>query len=295
MTDIRNDNGLRNYSDFEANLVLGGFTIRQGTTTCKICGSHSALFDVVDFNKICHPSHYPLDIVGVPVYFRRCKHCDFVFTSAFDQFTPPSWRRFIYNDEYYKHIDTEYEIIRPKYNAEVLGVACMLLGKEGIFGLDYGGGNGAVAKLLSGQSVNYFTHDPYGESNILDEYIGKINLLSAFEVLEHSTEPLLTISEMLKFVSSKFVCIISTQCSDGLIDENKRLTWSYVAPRNGHISIYSEKSLRCIAASFSLEYLRISRGLHLFGRHIRLQPLKYAIGAVKLLQRFRMKFLHTKQ
>jgi hypothetical protein len=296
MADMINRDGLRNYSDFEADLVSAGFIIRPNKTAkCKICGSNADLFDVVDFNKTCYPSSCPLDLAGVPVYFHRCKNCDFVFTLAFDQFDSISWRRFVYNVGYYKNIDPEYEITRPKFNSQALLAACVFLGKHRILGVDYGGGNGAMAKLINDQAISYFTHDPNGESNVLDEDIGKFNLLSSFEVLEHTTDPQLAIREMLKFVGNKFVFIVSTQCSGGLIDENRRLSWSYVAPRNGHVSIYSEKSLRIIGESFSLEYLRISRGLHLFGKNIRLQPLKFAIGSVRLLQKLRMKALQFKR
>ena len=271
---------------------LGTTLVNQiHTVKCKICGENACLFDVVDFNRVCRPSRYLCRPIGVPVYFHRCDNCHFVFTCAFDGFDSDAWRRHIYNDQYYQCLDPDYKIARPKSNSEIVHSACSLIGKKSVLGIDYGGGNGAMSRILNDQGIKYFTHDPHGASNIEEADTGEFNFLSSFEVLEHTVDPLSTMREMLSFVGPKFVAIMSTQCSDDLIDEEKRLSWSYVAPRNGHVSIYSQESLRLMAKTLSLDYVRVSRGTHLFGRSTQLKMIKYAIGCVKVRHRCCGKFL----
>ena len=43
---------------------------------CKICGEDAKLFGVIDFHK----GHEKLPLSGVPIYYRRCVACDFLFT-----------------------------------------------------------------------------------------------------------------------------------------------------------------------------------------------------------------------
>jgi hypothetical protein len=42
--------------------------------------------------------------------------------------------------------------------------------------------------------------------------------------------------------------------------------WWYVAPRNGHISIYSEACLQQLAARHDVKYFSLNDGLHVFFR-----------------------------
>jgi hypothetical protein len=52
---------------------------------CKICGGISVLYGVVDFSKCCEEaSGVKLPLSGVPIYYRRCTNCEFVFTDALD-------------------------------------------------------------------------------------------------------------------------------------------------------------------------------------------------------------------
>jgi hypothetical protein len=267
----------------------GLHTTYSQNETCKICKANASLFGVVDFNKTCNEGHYPFGVLGVPIYYHRCQNCQFVFTRAFDAVEGAFWGNFIYNETYYKLLDPEYQLSRPKLSAELVHAVCSFMGRSDVVGLDFGGGNGAMAKILSGQGINYFTHDPYGASNLKEADFRKFNVVSAFEVLEHTTDPLVTFEEMLRFVAKGFVGVISTQCSDGLIDEKKRLSWHYVAPRNGHVSIYSQKSLDVLAKAFSINHVAVSRGTHVFGKNANLGLIKYVIGWVKLRQRWRSK------
>src|SRR5207237_795070 len=114
---------------------------------CKCCGNSSPLFGVVDFHKNCLivRNQRPLELCGMPIYYHRCPKCGFIFTVAFDHFSPEDFRRHIYNDEY-ALIDPDYEHRRPKEQADF--IARIIPNAKLVRILDYGGGNGATARLL---------------------------------------------------------------------------------------------------------------------------------------------------
>jgi len=60
--------------------------------------------------------------------------------------------------------------------------------------------------------------------------------------------------------------LFSTLLSDGKIERNKRLTWWYASPRNGHISLFSRKSLVLAAIKYHFNMGSFSNGLHVLFR-----------------------------
>ena len=253
---------------------------------CKVCSSKTNLFTVLDFNAVCLAnSNYKLGLLGVPIYYHRCSECGLIYTYAFDKFTSNGWIKYIYNDEYFTKLDTGYGFVRPSLNAEILHAISIYWGKSRTIGVDYGGGNGMLSQILRKRSIAYYTYDPFDLSDIREEDIGKFNILSAFEVLEHTIDPIGTFKDILRLAADKFVFVASTQCSHDLVNLNTHDTWWYVAPRNGHVSIYTVESLQQIANQFQLDYISVSRGLHLFGRGVDLPQLKYLAGLIKLKQR----------
>src|ERR1700735_5377995 len=70
-------------------------------TACKVCGCPSPLFGVVDFHKSCVEAQgRRLSLSGIPVYYRRCTTCRFVFTDAFDTWSQEPFLEHIYNRDY---------------------------------------------------------------------------------------------------------------------------------------------------------------------------------------------------
>lgn len=254
------------------------------TVPCKVCKSSSVLFDVVDFNRIINPDYYPLGLAGIPIYYYECSNCKFIFNVAFDNFSSFGWTEFIYNQDYYSKIDLAYEQKRPKLDAELVFFLVTAIGRKKIVGLDYGGGNGKLASILQKKGIKYSSYDPFGFSNIDLIRAPKFNFISAFEVLEHTTNPLRTFQEIVDLGSDKFILVLSTQTHDDLINNEHRLSWTYVAPRNGHVSIYSKQTLTLLGNQFGLSHLPVSRGLHLFSRGIPLGYFKYVAGLIKLKQ-----------
>lgn len=218
---------------------------------CKICGGDSFPYDVLDFNKSCESPYYPVDMSMIPVIYRLCRECGFIFTDFFDDFSDDQWKQYIYNDNYI-HVDPEYKVIRPCENASML--RCFLdRPKQTIIGLDYGGGNGATAALVRQEGWTYDSYDPFGYTDVLPERIGRYNFCSAIEVFEHSPDPSGSLRAILeKATTERLVVVISTLTTDGVVANETRLAWWYAAPRNGHVSLYSHKSLRALAKQYGL-------------------------------------------
>ena len=59
-----------------------------------------------------------LPLSGVPIYYRHCASCDFLYTDAFDDWSIEDFRAHIYNDEY-AMADPEYAQKRPRDNASL--------------------------------------------------------------------------------------------------------------------------------------------------------------------------------
>jgi hypothetical protein len=209
---------------------------------CKICGEPAAICGAVDFHKSCEELRgFRLPPAGVPISYRRCANCGFLFTDAFDDWSEAQFREHIYNDGY-AAVDPDYRVARPRANAELVN---RLWGqyKEQLRVLDYGGGNGVLCAAL--RSAGYpvaVSYDPF-----VPEYArrpeGKYNLVTCFETFEHMSNPLAGIASILESVDEPGFVMFSTLLQP--MEFNKiGLAWWYVGPRNGHISIYSLKALK---------------------------------------------------
>ncbi len=106
---------------------------------CKICEGNSPLFGVVDMHRPCEIGGEPPPLSGVPVYYRRCAACGFLFTDAFDDWSHEQFKTHIYNDGYIA-FDPEYLTKRPTANAAFVA-NLWAAHKAGMRVLDYGGGN----------------------------------------------------------------------------------------------------------------------------------------------------------
>jgi len=226
---------------------------------CKICQGEASPFDVVDFSKSCHAAPYPLGLSAIPVMYWQCDRCQFLFTNFFDNFTAEQWQRYVYNDEYAK-VDPDYAVDRPHSNARTLRT--LLAGQKGSsICLDYGGGNGLTAELMRKDGWAFDCHDPFGQTDISPDRIGRYNFCSAIEVFEHSPDPVGSLRAIVEKCSpGQLMILIFTELTDGVVSKQTRLSWWYAAPRNGHVSLYSRKSLRILGTKFGLEFATIRGG-----------------------------------
>jgi hypothetical protein len=75
-------------------------------------------------------------------------------------------------------------------------------------------------------------------------------------------------AQLNSFISFDDVVLFSTLLSDGPIKPNTRLSRWYAAPRNGHISLFSKKSLQTLANNHNFEIDSLSSGTHILYRKV---------------------------
>jgi SAM-dependent methyltransferase len=215
---------------------------------CKICAGPAPLYGVVDFHKSCEQARgVSFALSGVPIYYRRCSNCKFLFTDAFDDWSTEQFKAHIYNGEY-KLVDPDYQSVRPRANAAVVARLWNAI-KQQTRVLDYGGGND---EFCAGLRANGFpiavTYDPMVPEHARrpDE---KFDLVTCFETLEHLPDPAAGIASILECAAETGLIFFTTCVQPGEFDAIG-LNWWYVGPRNGHVSIFSKQALS-----------------HAFGRH----------------------------
>ncbi len=226
---------------------------------CPVCDGECGLFDVVDFNKACEASP-PLS--GQPVYYARCDACGFCYAPQMCAWTIEEFAQRVYNADYVK-FDLEYEAIRPRQNADCLisMFGNRLLGKRH---LDYGGGNGQLVRLLTAQGWDSTSYDPFTNANLQIESLGKFDLITAYEVFEHVPDVNRLLIDLRALLIEGGGILFSTLVSDGNIEKGQRLSWWYAAPRNGHISLHSSKSLSILGRKHGFGFYSFNTSLHFF-------------------------------
>jgi len=230
---------------------------------CPVCGGVCSLLDVMDINKSCGvegDKAFPL--AGIPVYYVLCGQCGFCFAPELYAWTLEQYETQIYNDGY-AIVDPGYLEDRPRSNAGNL-VTMFAEQGAGIRHLDYGGGNGLLAKLLRESNWQSTSYDPFVDRDVDIVTLGKFDLITAYEVFEHVPDVQQLMRNISALLSDDGIVLFSTLLSDGNIHANQRLTWWYAAPRNGHISLFSKNSLAILAQSHGFNLGSFSVGFHVF-------------------------------
>ena len=256
---------------------------------CKICGEQSHRFDMLDFEKFVSHTPYTRPMSLVPVVYRRCVGCGFIFTSFFDSFTPAQWSNYVYN-EGYNEVDGEFLQIRPAVDAQAVQSYFGDLRTTAI-GLDFGGGNGRTAELLRRAGWAFDCFDPFGANELKAERVGAYNFCTAFEVLEHLPNPVVALGQVLAHATSgPLIFMISTALTDAQVTEATRLNWFYAGPRNGHISLFSRRSLQLLAAQHRLDYSNLGRGTHIMsrGKDVSSMTSRLRFGRIRMAVRRRL-------
>lgn len=195
--------------------------------------------------------------LGIGIQYYRCTTCGLIFTNVFDQWDYSEFKKYIYNEDYLK-IDPDYAHDRPLNNAGV--VYDFIKKKSDVCLLDYGGGNGKFAALLRQKGISAESWDPM-EENQGHFSEASFDIVTSFEVFEHTPDPHASTAEALRFLKPEGVFLFST-----LTEESgpPRTTdhW-YIAPRNGHITIYTKESLRQLFSQHGYQLLHFSELTHL--------------------------------
>lgn len=237
-----------------------------GPKLCKICRTVAPLAGSVDFNKSCLEFQGTfLPRRGIAIDYNRCPACGFLFTAALDGWSKQDFLETIYNDDY-GLVDPEYRDYRPNANMKFL--SNLFAEQKGELAvLDYGGGNGALARLLGEAGfASADTYDPLvAEFSTLPSK--RYPLICSFETLEHTPDPRATIREMSALLADPGMIIFSTLLQPPNF-ESKRLGWWYVGPRNGHVSLFSRKALELAWRKEGLRYGSFDHVMHVAFRQV---------------------------
>jgi len=224
---------------------------------CKVCEGDTNLFDCVDFYKHCSADPYRFGLSGIGVPYYRCGMCNFIFTDFIDEWSNDEVARYIYNADYVK-VDPQYHGARALIVATEM--ARHLAGCEQLRILDFGSGSGAFAEEMRRRGFQHVeSYDPFSSPV---EPLGLFDLITCFEVIEHSPKPVKTLMEMVAKLSSHGAIIIGQTLQPGNIDEIGGRWW-YLGPRNGHVSLFAEETFITLAARANLIYHR-GPGLYIF-------------------------------
>jgi SAM-dependent methyltransferase len=123
-------------------------------------------------------------------------------------------------------------------------------------------------KLLRESHWNSTSYDPFVDKNRTLCELGKFELVTAFEVFEHVPDVQKLMYELRALIAPRGLVLFSTLLSDGSLDSRQRITWWYASPRNGHISLYSRKSLAILAQKNSFNCGSFSNLFHAFWNEV---------------------------
>jgi SAM-dependent methyltransferase len=217
----------------------------------------------VDFNKNCEEARgRRLPPAGRLVSYVICRTCGFAWAPEFATWTQADFERDIYNASY-AEVDPDHLERRPQTNAETL-LGTFPAPHRPVRHLDYGGGAGRLSELLRTAGWDSTSFDPFFDG--AGEPQGRYQFISCFEVFEHVPDVGQLVQRLDALLAPDGLILVSTLVSDGQLQPGHPLNWWYAAPRNGHISLYSARSLGILAARQGWVTASFSADIHLFWR-----------------------------
>ncbi len=195
------------------------------------------------------------------VSYFQCNGCKFIQTEE------PYWLK-----EAYENVITSLDIGLVSRNLYLLDNIptiidkCFPLAKKMV---DYGGGYGMFVRMMRDKGYAFFRQDIYCE-NLFSKHFDisenpgvRIDIVTAFEVFEHLTNPLVEIEKMLKYAEN---IIFSTVLVPKNVTDFK--DWWYITPQTGqHIAFYSIESLEFVAKKYHLNFYTNGQNLHFFSKN----------------------------
>lgn len=183
-------------------------------------------------------------------------------------------------DEAYSHNLSNLDTGAVQRNLQNLS-ACFIVSK--LFGLtnaiDFGGGDGFLCRLLRDYRINCFVQDKYATPTYAQGFsnpdFSKPDLVTAFEVIEHFTNPSADLNNIFNLNPS--CLLISTS-----IYSKQKSDWWYLSNESGqHVFFYSVDSILLIAKKYEYESL-ISGGYILFVKSSLMTSIKRFMASIFL-------------
>jgi len=215
---------------------------------CPLCNHETRSLGAVDFNRGCFHS---LPASGEMIEYRKCDQCAVIFAPEMCAWSKDQYMARVYNDDYVL-VDPEINGVRARRNADWM---LQSFGSSpGISHLDYGGSNGELAEALREAGWDSTSYDPMSDEPFPDR---KFDLVTAFEVFEHAPNPSSLMLDLSRVTGDTL--LFSTATNDKAVDP---LDWWYLAPRNGHVMLYSKRSLSDLLSRSGLRLSSIDDGSH---------------------------------
>lgn len=234
---------------------------------CPVCGSQTEQLDPVDLNKCCRKDvQHLFPQTGIQVIYEMCPHCGYAFAPQFLEWSEEDFLTKIYNDAYVT-LDPDYEELRPKDSLDHLQTL-FSRGRGVARHLDYGGGNGRLSALMKENGWRSTSFDPFPENKTTIEALGSFDFITAFEVFEHVPDVHVLMKNICSLLEKPGLVFFTTVVSDGHIALGRDLSWWYASPRNGHVSLFSYKSLALLAERYGLRYSPQTHLTHAFLRDV---------------------------
>jgi hypothetical protein len=133
--------------------------------------------------------------------------------------------------------------------------------------LDFGGGYGVFTRWMRDEGYNFFHYDRHCPNLFAPGHEGDVSgsvryeLVTAFEVFEHLTEPAKTVAHLLSISDAVF---FSTEVLP--VPPPPIADWWYYGPEHGqHVAFFTRRALQQLAARFSANHYA-SGSMHLISR-----------------------------
>jgi hypothetical protein len=162
--------------------------------------------------------------------------------------------------------------------------------RDGRAFLDYGGGTGLFVRLMRDQGHEFYWYDQHAKNmfamgfEVDRPFTQRFDLVTAVEVMEHLERPDSFLEEVFSWTDS---LLFTTELVPASVPKPGEW-WYYALEAGQHISLFTRKSLNCLAAAYGLQ-LHTCGGIHLLTRrhlserafHLVFHPL-----AGRLLRRY---------
>ena len=239
---------------------------------CKCCNADAPFVGTIDLNKSCHDrfGKRMFENSSIDVFYYKCSKCGFIFTNHMDNWTPEDFKEKIYNFEYgladgvipgfEAGADDPRKTI--SYNNGTNIANYFLDSKDQIKVLDFGAGgnpgNTGLALIDKGFDVTSF--EPYLADQSSDIKYHQYDLIIAIEVLEHCHDLLEVGYSLSKLLSRDGILWIQTALHPHPAGDDILSSW-YIAPRNGHISIFTLPAITILFRRFEINIIQTAFGV----------------------------------
>lgn len=134
--------------------------------------------------------------------------------------------------------------------------------------IDYGGGYGMFTRLMRDLGFDFYRYDTYCQNTLAIGFDAEpvpnkqYELLTAFEVFEHLSEPIRDIEHMLSYADN---LLFTTELVPAHLPKPGEW-WYYSLPSGQHIAFYTYEALAVIARRYSLNLYSNGSSLHVLSK-----------------------------